>query len=136
MSSDSFNEEWMKDLEKDLEEKNLGDLDFVGLYSIGTGHKGFERQPSYLEIFSDLESKDPLGTFNESIMFFNNNNSAKENNVVVVKQERTSSLTGYTHYSPSSPSDSRISTDDFPAELDELNEQFEIQLVNKIQVAK
>merc|ERR1712117_246668 len=52
-----------------------------------------------------------------------------------VKQERTSSLTGYTHYSPSSPSDSWISTDDFPAELDELNEQFEIQLVDKIQLA-
>merc|ERR1712004_462625 len=124
MSSDTFNEEWMdlqdivtKDLEKDLEEKNLGDLDFDGLYSIGTGHKGFERQPSYLEIFSDLESKDPFGTFNESTMFFNsynNNVSAKENNVVVVKQERTSRLTGYTHYSPSSPSDSWISTEDFP----------------------
>merc|ERR1711973_858398 len=123
---------------KDLEEKNLSDLDFAGLYSIGTGHKGFERQPSYLEIFSDIESKDPFGTFNEATMFFNNYNnnvSAKENNVVVVKQERTSSLTGYTHYSPSSPSDSWISTDDFPAELDELNEQFEIQLVDKIQLA-
>merc|ERR1712156_996117 len=144
MSSDSFYEEWMdlQDIEdivtKDLEEKNLSDLDFAGLYSIGTGHKGFERQPSYLEIFSDIESKDPLGTFNESIMFFNNYNnniSSKESNVVVVKQERTSRLTGYTHYSPSSPSDSWISTDDFPAELDELNEQYEIQLVEKIQVA-
>merc|ERR1711899_348718 len=138
MSSDTFSEEWMEDLEdivtKDLEK----DLDFVSLYSIGTGHKGFERQPSYLEIFSDLESKDPFGTFNESSMFFNNYNnniSAKESNVVVVKQERTSRLTGYTHYSPSSPSDSWISTEDFPAELDELNEQFEIQLVEKIQVA-
>merc|ERR1712165_411490 len=137
MSSDTFNEEWM-DLEeivtKDLEK----DLDFVSLYSIGTGHKGFERQPSYLEIFSDIESKDPFGTFNESTMFFNNYNnnvSAKKNNVVVVKQERTSSLTGYSHYSPSSPSDSWISTDDFPAELDELNEQYEIQLVDKIQLA-
>merc|ERR1712014_458664 len=64
------------------------------------------------------------------------NVSSKENNVVVVKQERTSSLTGYSHYSPSSPSDSWISTDDFPAELDELNEQFEIQLVDKIQLAE
>merc|ERR1712012_1177769 len=144
MSSDSFNEEWidLQDLQdivtKDLEEKNLGDLDFAGLYSIGTGHKGFERQPSYLEIFSEIESKDPLGTFNETTMFFNNYNnnvSAKENNVLVVKQERTSRLTGYTHYSPSSPSDSWISTEDFPAELDELNEQFEIQLADKIQFA-
>merc|ERR1712193_299988 len=137
MSSDSFNEEWM-DLQdivnKDLEK----DPDFVSLYSIGSSHRGFERQPSYLEIFSDIESKDPLGTFNEATMFFNNYNnnvSAKENNVVVVKQERTSSLTGYTHFSPSSPTDSWISTDDFPAELDELNEQFEIQLVDKIQLA-
>merc|ERR1712047_213766 len=137
MSSDTFNEEWM-DLEeivtKDLEK----DLDFVSLYSIGTGHKGFERQPSYLEIFSNIESKDPMGTFNESTMFFNNYNnniSAKESTVVVVKQERTSRLTGYTPYSPSSPSDSWISTEDFPAELDELNEQFEIQLGEKIQVA-
>merc|ERR1712223_416675 len=115
-----------------------GDLDFGSLYNIGTGHKGFERQPSYLEIFSDIESKDPLGTFNESTMFFNNYNnniSAKESNVVVVKQERTSRLTGYTNYSPSSPSDSWISTEDFPAELDELTEQYEIQLVEKIQVA-
>merc|ERR1711972_738611 len=145
MSSDSFYEEWLdlqdiltKGREKDLEEKNLGDVDFAGLYSIGTGHKGFERQPSYLEIFSEIESKDPFGTFNETTMFFNNYNnnvSAKENNVVTVKQERTSSLTGYTHFSPSSPSDSWISTDDFPAELDELNEQFEIQLVDKIQLA-
>merc|ERR1712029_689649 len=137
MSSDTFNEEWM-DLEeivtKDLEK----DLDFVSLYSIGTGHKGFERQPSYLEIFSNIESKDPMGTFNESTMFFNNYNnniSAKESTVVVVKQERTSRLTGYTPYSPSSPSDSWISTDDFPAELDELNEQYEIQLAEKIQQA-
>merc|ERR1712211_50000 len=123
---------------KDLEEKNLGDLDFAGLYSIGTGHKGFERQPSYLEIFSEIESKDPLGTFNETTLFFNsynNNVSAKENNVVTVKQERTSSLTGYTHYSPASPTDSWISTDDFPAELDELNEQYEIHLADKIQLA-
>merc|ERR1711975_98363 len=123
---------------KDLEEKNLGDLDFAGLYSIGTGHKGFERQPSYLEIFSEIESKDPLGTFNETTLFFNsynNNISAKENNVVMVKQERTSRLTGYTHFSPSSPTDSWISTDDFPAELDELNEQYEIQLADKIQLA-
>merc|ERR1719325_504069 len=66
---------------------------------------------------------------------YNNNVSSKENNVVVVKQERTSRLTGYDHYSPSSPSDSWISTDDFPAELDELNEQYEIQLAEKIQVA-
>merc|ERR1711975_214907 len=123
---------------KDLEEKNLGDLDFAGLYSIGTGHKSFERQPSYLEIFSEIESKDPLGTFNETTLFFNsynNNISAKENNVVMVKQERTSRLTGYTHFSPSSPTDSWISTDDFPAELDELNEQYEIQLADKIQLA-
>merc|ERR1712193_435327 len=137
MSSDSFNEEWM-DLQdivnKDLEK----DPDFVSLYSIGSSHKGFERQPSYLVIFSDIESKDPLGTFNEATMFFNNYNnnvSAKENNVVAVKQERTSSLTGYDNYSPSSPSDSWISTDDFPAELGELNEQYEIQLADKIQFA-
>merc|ERR1712209_232078 len=136
MSSDTFNEEWMEDLEEIVNKDLEKDLDFVSLYSIGTGHKGFERQPSYLEIFSDIECKDPLGTFNESTMFFdnyNNNISAKENNVVVVKQERTSRLTGYSHYSPSSPSDSWISTDDFPAELDELNEQFEIQLADKIQ---
>merc|ERR1712012_393880 len=137
MSSDTFNKEWMEDLEdivnKDLEK----DPDFVSLYSIGSNHKGFERQPSYLEIFSEIESKDPLGTFNESTLFFNNYNnnvSAKQNNVVAVKQERTSSLTGYSHYSPSSPSDSWISTEDFPAELDELNEQYEIQLADKIQV--
>merc|ERR1712180_561302 len=137
MSSDTFNEEWL-DLEEIVNKDLEKDLDFVSLYSIGTGHKGFERQPSYLEIFSDIESKDPLGTFNESTMFFNNYNnniSAKESNVVVVKQERTSRLTGYTHYSPSSPSDSWISTEGFPAELDELNEQYEIQLVDKIQVA-
>merc|ERR1711963_396016 len=138
MSSDTFNEEWMEDLEEIVNKDLEKDLDFVSLYSIGTGHKGFERQPSYLEIFSDIESKDPFGTFNETTMLYNNYNnnvSTKENNVLVVKQERTSSLTGYTRYSPSSPSDSWISTDDFPAELDELNEQCEIQLADKIQVA-
>merc|ERR1712165_692316 len=138
ISSDSFNEEWMEDLEEIVNQDLEKDLDFVSLYSIGTGHKGFERQPSYLEIFSDIESKDPLGTFNETTMLYNNYNnniSAKENNVVMVKQERTSRLTGYNHYSPSSPTDSWISTEDFPAELDELNEQYEIQLVEKIQVA-
>merc|ERR1712038_167847 len=138
MSSDTFNEEWM-DLEEIVNKDLEKDLDFVSLYSIGTGQKGFERQPSYLEIFSDIESKDPLGTFNETTMLYNNYNnniSAKESNVVVVKQERTSRLTGYDHYSPSSPSDSWISTDDFPAELDDLNEQYEIQLAEKIQVAR
>merc|ERR1712038_2041968 len=137
MSSDTFNEEWM-DLEEIVNKDLEKDLDFVSLYSIGTGHKGFERQPSYLEIFSDIESKDPLGTFNETTMLYNNYNnnvSSKENNVVVVKQERTNRLTGYNHYSPSSPSDSWISTEGFPAELDELNEQYEIQLVDKIQLA-
>merc|ERR1712079_831182 len=136
MSSDTFNEEWMEDLEEIVNKDLEKDLDFVSLYSIDSSHKGFERQPSYLEIFSDLESKDPLENFNESTMFFNNYNnnvSAKENNVVVVKQERTSSLTGYSHYSPSSPSDSWISTEGFPAELDDLNEQYEIQLADKIQ---
>merc|ERR1712165_651313 len=135
MSSDTFNEEWMEDLEEIVNKDLEKDLDFVSLYSIGTGHNGFERQPSYLEIFSDIESKDPFGTFNETTMLYNNYNnnvSAKENNVVVVKQERTSRLTGYDHYSPSSPSDSWISTEDFPAEL---NEQYEIQLVDKIQLA-
>merc|ERR1712038_1912368 len=135
MSSDTFNKEWMEDLEEIVTKDLETDLDFVSLYSIGSSHKGFERQPSYLEIFSDLESKDPFGTFNETTLFFNsynNNISAKENNVVTVKQERTSSLTGYTHYSPASPTDSWISTEDFPAEL---NEQFEIQLVDKIQLA-
>merc|ERR1712173_537110 len=138
MSSDTFNEELMYDLEEIVNKDLEKDPDFVSLYSIGSNHKGFERQPSYLEIFSEIESKDPLGTFNESTLFFNNYNnnvSAKENNVVAVKQERTSSLTGYSHYSPSSPSDSWISTEDFPAELDELNEQYEIQLADKIQVA-
>merc|ERR1712165_521171 len=138
ISSDSFNEEWMEDLEEIVNKDLEKDLDFVSLYSIGSSHKGFERQPSYLEIFSDLESKDPLVTFNETTMLYNNYNnniSAKDSNVVVVKQERTSSLTGYTHFSPSSPTDSWISTEDFPAELDELNEQFEIQLVDKIQLA-
>merc|ERR1711872_79476 len=138
MSSDTFNEELMYDLEEIVNKDLEKDPDFVSLYSIGSNHKGFERQPSYLEIFSEIESKDPLGTFNESTLFFhnyNNNVSAKQNNVVAVKQERTSSLTGYSHYSPSSPTDSWISTEDFPAELEELNEQYEIQLADKIQVA-
>merc|ERR1712018_986459 len=138
MSSDTFNEELMYDLEEIVNKDLEKDPDFVSLYSIGSNHKGFERQPSYLEIFSEIESKDPLGTFNESTLFFNNYNnnvSAKQNNVVAVKQERTSSLTGYSHYSPSSPTDSRISTEDFPAELDELNEQYEIQLADKMQLA-
>merc|ERR1719336_904954 len=54
----------------------------------------------------------------------NNNNNNNSNNVdasVVVRREgRRSSLNGYSHYSPASPSDSWISTEDFPEELEEL----------------
>merc|ERR1719370_1779291 len=52
----------------------------------------------------------------------NNNNIVNNTKVVVARGERTGSLTGYSHYSPASPTDSYISTEDFPQELEELEE--------------
>merc|ERR1712130_520096 len=92
---------------------------------------------SYLEIFKEIEGEElMLGIDSAETTFCtnntsNNNNNNNNNNVdasVVVRREgRRSSLNGYSHYSPASPSDSWISTEDFPEELEEL-QPFELQL--------
>merc|ERR1719510_2725304 len=61
----------------------------------------------------------------------NNNNNIANATVVAASKERTSSLTGYSHYSPASPTDSWISTEDFPEELEEL-QPFELQFGKQV----
>merc|ERR1711934_943376 len=138
----SIQEEWMdladivnNDLENDLEKKKLSDIsgfDVVGLFNNNNNNnsdKSFQRQQSYLDIFKDIEGEElMLGIDSvETSIFIDNasNNNISNNNdanakVVASREERTSSLTGYSHYSPASPTDSWISTEDFPEELDEL----------------
>merc|ERR1719327_1971014 len=124
----------VNDLENDLEKKKLSDFsgfDVVGHFNNNNNSdKSFQRQPSYLEIFKEIEGEElMLGIDSAETTFCtnntsNNNNNNNNNNVdasVVVRREgRRSSLTGYSHYSPASPTDSWISTEDFPEELDEL----------------
>merc|ERR1711934_632887 len=139
----SIHEEWMdladivnNDLENDLEKKKLSDIsgfDVVGLFNNNNNNnnsdKSFQRQQSYLDIFKDIEGEElMLGIDSvETSIFIDNtsNNNVSNNNdanakVVAAREGRASSLTGYSHYSPASPTDSWISTEDFPEELDEL----------------
>merc|ERR1712130_554021 len=62
---------------------------------------------------------------------FNNNNNNVDASVVVRREGRRSSLNGYSHYSPASPSESWVSTEDFPEELEEL-QPFELQLGEQV----
>merc|ERR1719151_337474 len=137
----SIHEEWMdladivnNDLENDLEKKKLSDIsgfDVVGLFNNNNNNsdKSFQRQQSYLDIFKDIEGEElmlGIDSVETSICIDNTSNNNISNNndanakVVAAREERTSSLTGYSHYSPASPTDSWISTEDFPEELDEL----------------
>merc|ERR1711934_474082 len=133
----SIQEEWMdladivnNDLENDLEKKKLSDIsgfDVVGLFNNNNNNnsdKSFQRQQSYLDIFKDIEGEElMLGIDSvETSIFIDNasNNNISNAKVVAAREGRSSSLTGYSHYSPASPTDSWISTEDFPEELDEL----------------
>merc|ERR1712184_172641 len=143
MQTTSIHEEWMdladivnNDLENDLEKKKLSDIsgfDVVGLFNNNNNNnnsdKSFQRQQSYLDIFKDIEGEElmlGIDSVENSICIDNTSNHNISNNnhanakVVASREERTSSLTGYSHYSPASPTDSWISTEDFPEELDEL----------------
>jgi len=132
----SIHEEWLdladivnNDLENDLEKKKLSDIsgfDVVGLFNNNNNSdKSFQRQSSYLDIFKAIEGEElmlGIDSVETSICIdhTSNNNNNKANAVVAASEERTSSLTGYSHYSPASPTDSWISTEDFPEELEEL----------------
>merc|ERR1711909_73110 len=133
----SIHEEWMdladivnNDLENDLEKKKLSDIsgfDVVGLFNNNNNSdKSFQRQSSYLDIFKAIEGEElmlGIDSVETSICIehtSNNNNNHANATVVAASEERTSSLTGYSHYSPASPTDSWISTEDFPEELEEL----------------
>merc|ERR1712158_75532 len=81
------------------------------------------------DIFKDIEGEElmlGIDSVESSIYIDNtsNNNISNKNQadakVVGSREGKTSSLTGYSHYSPASPTDSWISTEDFPEELDEL----------------
>merc|ERR1712213_225837 len=134
----SIQEEWMdladivnNDLERDLEKKRLCDIsgfDVVGFFNNNSdkSDKSFQRQPSYLDIFKEIEGEElmlGIDSVETSICVdhtSNNNNTHANAEVVATRGERTGSLTGYSHYSPASPSDSWILTEDFPEELEEL----------------
>merc|ERR1711953_178955 len=134
----TIHEEWMdladivnNDLENDLEKKKLSDIsgfDVVGIFNNNNNNnsdKSFQRQQSYLDIFKDIEGEElmlGIDSVESSIYIDNNisNNNQADAKVVASREEKTSSLTGYSHYSPASPTDSWISTEDFPEELDEL----------------
>merc|ERR1712233_134553 len=133
----SIHEEWLdladivnNDLENDLEKKKLSDIsgfDVVGLFNDNNNSdKSFQRQSSYLDIFKAIEGEElilGIDSVETSICIehtSNNNNNHANATVVEASEERTSSLTGYSHYSPASPTDSWISTEDFPEELEEL----------------
>merc|ERR1712203_1273461 len=136
MQTTSIHEEWKilaeivnNDLENDLENKKLSDFsgfDVVGLFS-NNSDKSFQRQQSYQDIFNEIEGEElMLGIDSAETAICINNTSNNNNNTNVVntkaRGERTGSLTGYSHYSPASPTDSYISTEDFPQELCELEE--------------
>merc|ERR1712062_164146 len=135
----TIHEEWMdladivnNDLENDLEKKKLSDIsgfDVVGIFNNNNSDKSFQRQQSYLDIFKDIEGEElmlGIDSVESSIYIDNTSNNNMSNNnqadakVVGSREGKTSSLTGYSHYSPASPTDSWISTEDFPEELDEL----------------
>merc|ERR1712066_256564 len=148
----TIHEEWMdladivnNDLENDLEKKKLSDIsgfDVVGIFNNNNNNsdKSFQRQQSYLDIFKDIEGEElmlGIDSVETSICIDNaSNNNISNNNdanakVVAAREGRTSSLTGYSHYSPASPTDSWISTEDFPEELDEL-QPFELQFGEQV----
>merc|ERR1711936_330442 len=125
----SIHEEWLdladivnNDLENDLEKKKLSDFsgfDVVGLFNNNNNSdKSFQRQQSYQDIFKEIEGEELMLGIDSAETSICINNTR----VVVARGERTGSLTGYSHYSPASPTDSYISTEDFPQELEELEE--------------
>merc|ERR1712061_553251 len=98
------------DLENDLEKKKLSDIsgfDVVGLFNNNNSDKSFQRQQSYLDIFKDIEGEElmlGIDSMETSICIVNTSNNISNNNhtnakVVASREERTSSLTGYSHYS-------------------------------------
>ena len=149
MQTTSIHEEWMNlvadivnnDLENDLENKKLSDFsgfDVVGLFKNNNNNsdKSFQRQQSYQDILNDIEGEElMLGIDSaETAICIDNTSNNNNTKVVVERGERTGSLTGYSHYSPASPTDSYISTEDFPQELDEL-QPFEMEGDQLVQVA-
>merc|ERR1712018_567148 len=146
----SIHEEWLdlayivnNDLENDLEKKKLSDIsgfDVVGLFNNNNNSdKSFQRQSSYLDIFKEIEGEElmlGIDSVETSICIdhaYNNNNNIANATVVAASKEMTSSLTGYSHYSPASPTDSWISTEDFPEELEELQP---FEMGDKLQVGE
>merc|ERR1719278_994168 len=113
MQTCSIKEEWM----------DLEDLDFdvvVDVFNNNNSDKGFQRQQSFLDILTDLtDYKDEeqgidraeTAIYSDSI---NNNNA--------------SSLTGYSYYSPPSPSDSCFSTEGFPEEIHQIDQLLPFEL--------
>ena len=158
MQTTSIHEEWMNlvadivnnDLENDLENKKLSDFsgfDVVGLFKNNNNNnnnnnsdKSFQRQQSYQDILNDIEGEElmlGIDSAENAICIDNTSNNNNNNNTkaVVAREGRTGSLTGYSHYSPASPTESFISTEGFPEELDELQPFEEMEGDQLVQVA-
>merc|ERR1712130_689865 len=102
MQTTGIHEEWMdivtdivNDIENDLEKKKLSDFsgfDVVGHFNNNnSSDKSFQRQPSYLEIFKEIEGEElMLGIDSAETTFCTNNTYNNNNNVdasVVVRRE-------------------------------------------------
>merc|ERR1712158_5567 len=120
MQTCNIKEEWM----------DLEDLDFdvvVDVFNNNNSDKGFQRQQSFLDILTDLtDYKDEEQGIDRAETAIYSDSTFINN---------ASSLTGYSYYSPPSPSDSCFSTEGFPEEIHQLDEQvttsIDLEVTNK-----
>merc|ERR1711910_297373 len=113
MQTCSIKEEWM----------DLEDLDFdvvVDVFNNNNSDKGFQRQQSFLDILTDLtDYKDEEQGIDRAETAICSDSTFINN---------TSSLTGYSYYSPPSPSDSCFSTEGFPEEIHQIDQLLPFEL--------
>merc|ERR1712158_206840 len=106
MQTCNIKEEWM----------DLEDLDFdvvVDVFNNNNSDKGFQRQQSFLDILTDLtDYKDEEQGIDRAETAIYSDSTFINN---------ASSLTGYSYYSPPSPSDSCFSTEGFPEEIHQID---------------
>merc|ERR1719479_477383 len=112
MQTCNIKEEWM-----DLEDL---DFDVVDVFNNNNSDKGFQRQQSFLDILTDLtDYKDEEQGIDRAETAINSDSTFINN---------ASSLTGYSYYSPPSPSDSCFSTEGFPEEIHQIDQLLPFEL--------
>merc|ERR1712186_284204 len=116
MQTCTIKEEWM----------DLEDLDFDVVVDVfnnnnsDNSEKGFQRQQSFLDILTDLtDYKDEEQGIDRAETAIYSDSTFINN---------ASSLTGYSYYSPPSPSDSCFSTEGFPEEIHQINQLLPFEL--------